>query len=243
MQHHVGVLHGASYVVGNHDDGDARLAVDLGYLAVQLLRDHRVQPGNRFIQKQQLSRGAERPGQQHALLLASGQFPVTLVAERPNAKALQVFPDGGFVRSGVEGQKAAPAQPPGQDDFMHAGGKVLLYGGLLRQIADFVGFQALRNASRMRLFQAQKALDQRALAGAVFSDDAQIIAAVHRKIQSADHGLPFVGERDVPAGNQCHISLVPPLVPPRLPASAPDSLRRFQSRAWKCCDRREGFVF
>ncbi len=79
-------------------------------------------------------------------------------------------------------------------------------GALLRQVADLVGLQPIagHDPAAHGLLQAQQRPHQRGFAGAVFSDDAQIIALVHAEIEAIDDDAAFVAEGQVYSAEQSH---------------------------------------
>ena len=90
----------------------------------------------------------------------------------------------------------------GQNDLVNACREIFLCGSLLRQIADLIVLQSVSGGDRAagRRFQMQKPFDQRTFSGAVFTDDAQIIAAVDGKGHVGQDGSAFIGERYVVTG-------------------------------------------
>ena len=201
-----GVAEGGVDVVGDHDDRDARLLIDAGDLGVEAPRRDRVQAGDRLVEQDQFLGGTHGAGQKDALLLAAGQVPVALVLQVQDLQGFHILPGARFFRAGVEGPQAHAVEAAGQDDFPHAGGEVLLDLGLLGQVADLSRLQALSHLHRAggRLFQAQEALDQRALAGAVLTDDAEIVSLLHGEIQIVDDCHAIVGEGQVFTFEQTH---------------------------------------
>ena len=69
MQDMGGIFQGGVNVMGDHDDRDPRFFVDMRDLRIQCARSDRIQTRDRLIQQDQLLGGAQRPRQQHALLL------------------------------------------------------------------------------------------------------------------------------------------------------------------------------
>ena len=69
------------YIMGDHDDGNALLAVQTVNDLVQLARHGRVQPGKGLVHQQQATGGTQRPCQQHSLLLSAGKLPIAAVRQ------------------------------------------------------------------------------------------------------------------------------------------------------------------
>ena len=86
----------------------------------------------------------------------------------------------------IERAQPAAVQAAGNHHLLHGGGKVTLEMILMGQIADLVLLQSVRefDFSRKRRVQPQDRLHQRALARAVFADDAQIIALRYGEINA-----------------------------------------------------------
>ena len=103
MQDTAGMAQGLRDIMGDHDDGDALLVVQLVHHIVQLIGDGGVQPGKGLIHKQQAAGGAQGPCQQHPLLLPAGKLPVAAVRQVLRPQQAQ-FGKGCFaVGAGVEG--------------------------------------------------------------------------------------------------------------------------------------------
>ena len=211
MEDGPGPLDGAVHVVGDHDDGDP-FPVQVLDDPVQLRADHRVQPGDGLIQKEELPGGAQGPGQEHPLLLPAAEIPVAGVFQLRQPQLFQAFRSPAFFRTGIEG--LCPAA--GQDHLPHAGGEVLLGRGLLGQIPHLRLPEAVPvgDGPAFGLFQPQEGLDEGAFAGAVFPHDAEIVPGLHGKGQVLHRGLALVGQAQVPAGDERHISTAPPSAPP-----------------------------
>ena len=77
--HHVAHAEGFVLVVGDHDCGDSLLLQYEFDLLSEALSQISVQTGERFVQKNQIRFGGERPGQCDTLLLSARQF----VGKRP----------------------------------------------------------------------------------------------------------------------------------------------------------------
>ena len=199
-----GVPQGAADVVGHRHDGDALLLVQIVQRAVQLLRRRRVKPRHRLIQYQQLPGGAQRPRQQHPLLLPAGQFPVAAILQLQHAQLAHVHQRLGLLLGRVEKPHAPAAEKAAAHHLRHRGGEVLLRLRLLGRIADSAGAQGgcAHDLARHGAQQPQQALHQRGLAAAVFTHDAHIVAAVHLKAQVLPHRPALVAQRHVPAVQQ-----------------------------------------
>ena len=102
----------------------------------------------------------------------------------------------------VEQPVAACTEKARAHHLRHRGGKVLLGPGLLGQIADGSAPErpAPLNAARQGGQQAQQAFEQRGLAGAVFTHDADVVPPAHLKIQMLPNGLALIAQAGIPAG-------------------------------------------
>ena len=87
--------------MGHHDDGHALLLIQIGQGLVEVLGGGGVQAGNGLVQNQQLTSGAQGPGQQHPLLLPAGEVPVAGVLQFQNAQLAQVHHGLGPLGRGV----------------------------------------------------------------------------------------------------------------------------------------------
>ena len=76
VHHHDAVGHGERLllVVRDHDGGDAEPALQRLDLVAQAHAHARIQRGQRLVEQQQRRRGGERPGERHALLLATREL-------------------------------------------------------------------------------------------------------------------------------------------------------------------------
>ena len=77
-------------IMRNHKDRHV-IFIEFPEKFIHFICGFRIQAGYRFIQKQYPVRSTECPGQQHSLLLTSGQFSVTSLRESFHAHAFQVF--------------------------------------------------------------------------------------------------------------------------------------------------------
>ena len=200
-----GIADSRADVVADHQDGDA-LPVEPGDEVVHLRRGHRVQARHRLVEQQELLRGAQGPGQEHPLLLAAGELSVAAVGKLRNAHPRHVLRRQTLFLLAVEGPEAAAAQAAGQDDLPHGGGEVALHHGLLGQIADLVLHQSVAglDAAAQGRLQAQQGLHQRALAGAVLSDDAQIVPRVDAEAEIPHNDAGIIAQGQILSGEQCH---------------------------------------
>ena len=195
------VPQGAADVVGHHHHGHALGAVEIPQGAVQVVGGGGVQARHRFVQHQQVPCRAQGPGQQHPLLLAAGQFPIALVLQLQNAQLAHVLQGLGLLGRGIEEFPPPGAEKAGQHHLADGGGKVLLCPGLLGQIADGPPAEAFVQADLpgQGPQQAQHALEQGGLAGAVVPHDAQIIPPAHLKGQMLPDGAALVAQGRVTA--------------------------------------------
>ena len=194
-----GLLHGNGNIVGDHDDGNAVLVVQIGDQLIHLRRHQRIQTGNRLVQQKDFLRRAQRPGQQHPLLLTAGEIPVAALFKALDAKALHGGAGLFLFRGGVEGRKAPAALETGENDLPHGGGEILLHQGLLGKISHLVVTQSLAKGDGA-LHGGQKAqngLHQRGLAGAVFAHHAHIVSCRDGKAQSLEDALSIVAQGEV----------------------------------------------
>ena len=204
MENVIGVFQGVLQVVGHHDDGDALGAVQVRQRAVHVVGGLRVKARHRLVQDQQLPRRAQGPGQQHPLLLSAGQLPVAAVFQLQHTQLAHVHQRLGFFGGGVEEPALPGAEEARQHHLVHRGGEVPLGAGLLGQIPDGPGPErpVQHDPALHGLQKAQQALQQRGFAAAVLAYDAQIVAAVHLKIQMAADGFALVAQRRVMAVDQ-----------------------------------------
>ena len=189
-----GIRQGNPHVMRNHDNGNA-LTVQLLDDFVHLRRGLGIQTGNGFIQQEALLGGAQRPCQQHPLLLPAGQLPVAPALKALQPKLFQIGAGCGLFFLGVEGSPAPLPLETGKHNFQHRGGEIPLHLGLLGQIANLGGLQSLHvyGASQGR-GEIQNGFHQGGLAGAVFSHDAQIVPGVDRKVQTGDNGFSVIAQ-------------------------------------------------
>ena len=206
MQHVRGVAEGGVDVVRDHDDRDVIAEVHELDEVIQFPRRHGVEARDRLIEQQELARGAQGARKQHALLLAAGERLIAVVRQILDAHALHVLLCAGAVGPRVKRAAMHLVDAARAHDLRHARGKVALELRLLRQIADLVAHEpvAERDAALLRRLEPEQALDERGLAGAVFADHTQQIAARDREVHIAQHRLPVVAEADVFTSNKCH---------------------------------------
>lgn len=76
MQNFIRVFNSALYIVRDHDNGYARIPIELFYQTIELSSHHRVKPGHRLVEQKQLFCGAERTREQNPLLLTAGELAV-----------------------------------------------------------------------------------------------------------------------------------------------------------------------
>ena len=206
MQHVCSVAQGGVDVVRDHDDCDVIAEVHELDEVIQFPRRHGVEPRDRLVEQQELARGAQGAREQHALLLAAGERLIAVVRQILDAHALHVLLRAGAVGPRIEWAAVHLVDAARAHDLRHACGKVALELRLLRQIADLVAHEPVseRDAALLRRFEPEQALDECGLAGTVFADHAQQIAARDREVHVAQHRLPVVAEADVFTSNECH---------------------------------------
>ena len=207
--------------MGHHDNGHALLLIQIGQGLIEILGGGGVQPGDGFIQNQQLPCGAQRPRQQHPLLLTAGEIPVAGVLQFQNAQLTQIHHGLRPLGRGVEKVQSLSVQTAGENHLQHRGGKVPLGAGLLGQVADSAVPQRLRvfNNAGLRLKQPQKPPHQGGLAGAVVTHHAEIVSLGNGEIQAGEDGSALISQRHIPADDQFVI----------LHGVPPDTARRFPS--------------
>ena len=183
-----GVTKRGLHVVGDHKDRDAVVFVKLGDHLIQLPAGGRSQAGYRLVQQQHFLGRAKSPGQQHPLLLASRQLPITAPGKTLHIHTPEGLPGQVLFRPGVKGAQAAPALTAGKGHLPNCGGKVPLGLGLLGQIADFSGEHASAQ-DHGPLQGGQKAQDgphQCGFPRSVLPQDVQIVSGVDGKAQIPD---------------------------------------------------------
>lgn len=89
----VGHQHGFVLIVGNHQGGDAEVALQLAQFGAQMLADPGVQCRHRLIQQQQGRCRRQGPCQGDALLLAAGQLAREFLFAADQADQLQHLTD------------------------------------------------------------------------------------------------------------------------------------------------------
>ena len=92
MQYVLSVPHRRGYVVGYHDYGYAVMVVYILYEPVHFHSNQWIQTGSGLVEKNELPRGAERPGQQRPPLLPAGQDVVTITSADDLPLLLRMFP-------------------------------------------------------------------------------------------------------------------------------------------------------
>ena len=193
--------------MGDHEDRHAA-AVEFADEVIELLRRHGVEPRDGLVEQQELIRRTERPGKQHALLLAAGKLAVAAVGQVGNVHARHRVLRARLVGFGIERVEALARLTAGEHNLAHGGRKIALHGRLLRQPAEILPAQPLAegDGTRKRRLQAEERAHERALARAVFTDDAEIVARVDLKIEIPDEHVPVIAEGEIPAGHECHTS-------------------------------------
>ncbi len=195
-------MQGALQVVGHHDDGQPLIFVEIGQRPVQILCGGGVQPRHRLVQDQQPPGGAQRPCQQHPLLLSAGQLPVAPILQFQYPQLAHVHQRLRLLGGGVEEPPSTGAEKARQHYLADGGGKIPLSLGLLGQIAHRPGGLTSPDDPLQRRQQPQQALEKRGLAGAVFPHDTQVFPRMYREGQMFPHGVSLVAQRHVPAGQQ-----------------------------------------
>ena len=204
VQDAAGVAQGLRDIMGDHDDGDALLVVQLVHHIVQLIGDGGVQPGKGLIHKQQAAGGAQGPCQQHPLLLPAGKLPVAAVCQVLRPQQAQ-FGKGCFaVGAGVEGGVALGSQQTAEDDLHDRGGEIPLDGRLLGQITNLLRRQVEVNMPAGGADQSQDAFEQGGFARPVFAYDGKVIPLLHRKLQMGEDTFALIAQRKVTALNEGH---------------------------------------
>ena len=187
------------------------LAIQAAHQLIKLLGRRRIQPGHRLVQQQQRIRSAQRARQPHALLLTARKRPIGRAPQILNIQQAQLFPRLFPQRPAIE---EAPAQLIGaarQHDLFDRRRKIPLRHGLLRQIADLRAPEpvAIEYLPAAHAHQPQHGAHQRALAGAVFANDHQIIAAPDLKRYVFDRSNAVKGDGDILYRDQRHLPLPP----------------------------------
>ena len=196
MQDVAGVFYRALDIVGNHHHRNAGLPVDPPDQLIEFSGHDRIQTGHRLVKEQQAFRRTQRPRQEHALLLPAGEVPEALPCQIPDPQQVHLLDSRFSVRRRIKRMEAPAVQPAGAHHLIDAGRKVFLNVRLLGQVADLCLLQPVPvdDLSFFNILQPEKAADQRAFAGTVFPDNAQIIARVDLKIQILYHRLSLVAD-------------------------------------------------
>ena len=95
-----------------------------------------VDAGGRLVEEEQVGLAGQRPGDQHALLLAAGELGDAVARPVGQADHLERVVDRGAVGARERAQQPAPGQPAGRDHLPHRGGYAGRGAGALRHEAD-----------------------------------------------------------------------------------------------------------
>ena len=135
--------------------------------------------------------------------LSPGELPAAFLRQFRNPQPGHVVPGQLSVGSGIEPFPAQPAQTPRQHDFLYRCRKVLLDIRALGQVADRPGRQSFikQDLSRKRPQKTQDCFHQGCFPGPVFTDDAEIVAPLHRKIQILYNCLALITQGQIAACN------------------------------------------
>ena len=102
MQNFIRVFDSALYIVRDHYDRYAGIAVQLFYQAVEFCGHNGVKPRHRLVEQEQLLCGAERTRKQNPLLLTARQLAVGSARYIGYGELLHVFVRQISVGAGIE---------------------------------------------------------------------------------------------------------------------------------------------
>ena len=171
-------------VMGDHDDRHP-LFIQFFDKVIHFGSDLRIKAADGLIEKHYLGSREKCPGQQDPLLLASGQLPIASMSKMGYPHLLHTFFCPFFLFFAVERAKAHFPLKAGQDDLPDRSRKILLHDRLLWQIPDVICRKPIPfyDLSFDGALETKERFHERCFSGAVFSDDAEIIALLHMKIQ------------------------------------------------------------
>ena len=192
--------------MGDHDDRDPHLLVDALDQLVHIDRHERIEARHGLIEQDDLLCGAQCSRQKNSLLLAAGKIAVTAVPQVCDLQGFHVARGSLFLRLGIKRTHSHARKAAGQDHFLHACRKILLYCRLLREVSDLLRAKALAECDRAcrRLLEPQKALHHSALAGSVLAQDTEVISLLYFEIESVKDRHAVIGKRKVFTTDQTH---------------------------------------
>ena len=205
MQDAVGVFQHAGKVVRDHDHGHAVRAAEVRNGLIEFFRDERVEPRGRFVEEQDFVGGAERAGEQNALLLTARERAVIFPRKRCQSEHLHRGGGARLLRAGIDREKSRLPDVARKHDLAHGGGKFALRVRLLGQIADLARDRSFkRNAAAVGFLDPEHHAHEGGLSRAVFADDGQKFARFDRKRDVVKGKGALVEDRERFNGNDIH---------------------------------------
>ncbi len=208
----------------DHDDGDAEVVPDVLDPERDLFRLFGVEPRGRFVEQQQLRLRAERAGKLHHLARPIRQARDALVAIVGEIEEvdhlLHGLAMGEFRLAHARREEhlrdevgPRPAMPADQQVFQHR--RVLEQLDVLERARDAEARHAVRGRARdvlplehdaaaRRLVDAADQVEDRALAGAVRTDDGEDLALLDRERHAVDGLDAAEGDRKVLHVEEAH---------------------------------------
>ena len=177
-------------------------AIEVRDDVIHLLHGRGVQPGDRLIEQQHFLRGTEGSRQQDTLLLTAGKIAIAAFDELRDAEFREKLFYTLFLGFAVKGTQSIRCEKAAERDFLAGGRKILLKIGLLRQITDLTRGESVAEGdfARERRGQTEQCLDQCRFAGAVFTDDAEVVATVDLKVDIFGNRVSFIAEGETACG-------------------------------------------
>src|SRR5450759_2681707 len=181
--HQLEALGSRLHVVGAHEHGDAPLAQPREEAEDRLLGVH-VHAGERLVEQQHVRLLGERPGEEHALLLAAGQLADGAPRELGDAELVQTARHHLAVGSLRAAQPAQAAVAPHHHHAVHGDREAPVDLLALGHVGDGIRLAAGRaavqeHAPAAQGQQADQGLEERRLAGSVRPHDGHLGAMRH----------------------------------------------------------------
>ncbi len=203
--HAVGHGEGLLGMVGGEDDRQAAFVGQPAHLLQHAHLIAEVEAGGRFVEHQNVRRLGQRPRDQRQLPLAAADAQPVAPGQMRDAETLQRRLGGCMVAGGRGGERAAMSGAAHQNHLAHAEGE--LTGAGLRHIAE--GQRAAArvpaadilaidtDATATQREQAEDRLEQRRLAAAVGSEQAENLARLHGKADPGADGPLAIAEGQI----------------------------------------------
>src|SRR5665647_2806705 len=181
--HQLEALGSRLHVVGAHEHGDAPLAQPREEAEDRLLGVH-IHAGERLVEQQHVRLLGERPGEEHALLLAAGQLADGALRELGDAELVQTARHHLAVGSLRAAQPAQAAVAPHHHHAVHGDREAPVDLLALGHVGDGIRLAAGRaavqeHAPAAQGQQADQGLEERRLAGSVGPHDRHLGAVRH----------------------------------------------------------------